>query len=270
MWSKHPVTWRVDGRLHISVVFTWHLPEVRRYCEVMSEKPVVGGPAVRLMPDYLADVAEVGWDSPGALQRHNPQATRTTLGCPNRCAYCGVKCIEPGWQELDEWPRGSMVCDNNILESTPGHFGRVIESVRGLRGVDFQGIEARLLKGYHAQGFASLKPKAILHLGWDKTCEEGWVIAAIECLIAAGMPKEKIRVYVLFGFRDTPEDALYRFYKLRELGVMPNPMRYQPLDALKKDSYVAEGWTSDLLKDMMRFWSRQNWFGGMKFEDYKP
>jgi len=53
------------------------------------------------------------------------------------------------------------------------------------------------------------------------------------------------------------------------LGALPNPMRYQPLDAVKKNSFVDENWTEQLLSDYMRYWSKLRYFGGFSFDDYK-
>jgi len=272
-WSKRPIKWFEDGREHISIVFTWDLPAVRTYLlngNFDGTRAIVGGPAVRLMPDYLADVAEIGWDSPGALQRHNPDATRTIRGCPNRCAYCGVRAIEPGFEQLNRWPIGHIICDNNILAGDDDHFDAVIDSLQRPVTADFQGIEARLLTERHAAGFASLWRKPILHLAWDNLADEQWVRRAITLLVGAKIPLPNIRVYVLFGFRDTPDDALYRFEALRGLGVMPNPMRYQPLNALKRNSYIAPGWDEPTLNAMSRFWARAALWRGKRFEDYNP
>lgn len=50
-----------------------------------------GGPAVSLMPEMLADVAELGGEV-DALPRHNPMATFTTRGC--------VRQDERLWQQV--------------------------------------------------------------------------------------------------------------------------------------------------------------------------
>lgn len=267
-WSKRPITWRQGGVLHISVVFTWQLEEVRRYCESLPEKPIVGGPAVRLMPSYLAEVAYVRWDAPQALSMHNVEATRTTVGCPNGCAFCGVRMIEPEYRELDNWLRLPIVCDNNLLAASMKHFDKVIESLKGIRGVDFnQGLDARLLTRYHAERLSCLHCKP--RIAWDHTRDEREVMRAIEYLQKAGFTARNIGCYVLFGFDDSPDDALYRFEALKRLGIRPNAMRYQPLDALKKNSYVAPGWNERLLRDMSKYWNRQAWLGGIPFKDFR-
>ncbi len=80
-------------------------------------------------------------------------------------------------------------------------------------------------------------------------------MAAFEKVRNAGIVASKIRVYVLIGFNDTPEDALYRLQTIKELGAYPNPMRYQPIDCQKKNEYVSPSWTDAELKRYMRYWS---------------
>ena len=48
----------------------------------------------------------------------------------------------------------------------------------------------------------------------------------------------------------------------------PNPMRYQPLDALKKNSFVGEAWTETELRRYMHYWSRLVWCGRVPFKDF--
>ena len=79
-----------------------------------------------------------------------------------------------------------------------------------------------------------------------------------------------IGCYVLIGFHDTPEWARYRLETLREWDIWPNPMRFQPLDALEKDSHVGPAWTERELRRMMRYYSRLRWLEHVPYEDYRP
>ena len=81
-WVKTPLYWKASGVEHISIPFTYQLPAIREYIIKNGNCPVVGGTAVKLLPDYLADVAIIGKPIPGMLQYYNPKATRTTIGCP--------------------------------------------------------------------------------------------------------------------------------------------------------------------------------------------
>ena len=69
-----------------------------------------------------------------------------------------------------------------------------------------------------------------------------------------GIPKRRIRVYVLIGFGDSPEDAEYRLRTIRQKGFLPCPQRYNPLGAMRRDAYVHKGWTDAELKRFMTYW----------------
>lgn len=268
-WHGGTAEWTEDGTAYLSVVFTWDLPAAyQRACWLRAEgyRVRAGGPAISLMPDYLRGVAEVGGDM-DALPHHNPNATFTSRGCIRACPFCAVPRIEGQLRELDDWPVRPVLCDNNFLACSRAHFDRVIDSLKPLTGVDFnQGLDARLLTPYHAQRLAELD--CTVRLAWDHISTGNAFMAAFERLRKAGIPKSRIRCYVLIGYRDTPDDALFRLRTVRNLGIHPNPMRYNPLDTLERDRYVAEGWTDRQLTRMMRYWSRLQYTGGVPFEEF--
>src|SRR5581483_8300789 len=96
IWKSGILTWEDGDALCISVVFTSHLPQIRKYAEMMSHRKIrIGGPAVGLMPQYLFGLgAEIGGDYPGVLQRWNHLATRTSVGCIRMCKFCSVPQVE--------------------------------------------------------------------------------------------------------------------------------------------------------------------------------
>jgi hypothetical protein len=145
----------------------------------------------------------------------------------------------------------------------------VIDSLKPLPWCDFnQGLDPRLLTDHHAERFTELLCPTI-RLSFDSMAVEGAFHRAYEVLRKHGIPKRSIRVYVLIGFQDTPEEALYRLREVQKLGVRPNPMRYQPLDVRERNDYVAPGWTNRKLKDYMRYWSNLRYFGTVPFEEYQ-
>jgi len=181
-WPKKPYYWAEADTGFASIPFTWNLPEVRSEIEqsLFWHKWIVGGPAVELAPDYFADMHEVaiGHNMPGVLQRINPDATRTTVGCPNQCAFCAVPCIEPEYGELDDWPDKPILCDNNLLAATAAHFDRVCDRLEKHPWCDFeQGLDARLLSEHHAKRLARL-PQAMVRLSLDHTTlTDEWITA---------------------------------------------------------------------------------------------
>lgn len=269
-WSKKFLEWTDDDQAYLSVVFTWDLPKVMERTIILREKGYtvhVGGPACKLMPDYLADVARVNEMEVPVLERHNPMATFTSRGCVRHCKFCAVPQIEGGLVELDDWPIRPIVCDNNLLACSRAHFDDVIDKLKPLSGIDFnQGLDARLLTEYHADRLAELD--CMVRLAFDSVSYESQFMRAYETLRKAKIAKRRIRVYVLIGFDDTPEDALYRLELVRRLKITPNPMRYQPLNTLKKNSYIAPGWTDKELKRYMRYWSRLRWLNSVPFEEF--
>lgn len=228
-----------------------------------------GGPAVSLIPEILAGVAELGGDVP-ALVHHNPEATFTTRGCIRRCKFCAVPITEGHFKELKHWERKPIVCDNNILASSNRHFDKVIDSLKTIQGIDFnQGLDCRLLTIYHADRLAELD-LSMVRLAWDYIGEESNVRWAIDKLKRVGIPKSKIRCYVLVGYNDTPADALYRCETLKSWGIgKPNAMHYQPLDCLVKNSFVAPGWTKQELARFCSYWNRQAWLSKVPYKEYR-
>jgi hypothetical protein len=257
-WPKSITEWHDNGTGHLSVPFTWLLPDARRRVrqgDAFVSRWVVGGPAIRLMPDYDLSPATIMWHVPGVLQRVNPRATRTTTGCPRCCAFCGVRRIEPQYAELNDWPDRPIVCDNNLLAASERHVGRVCERLEQWGWADFnQGLDARLLTTEHAAMIARIR-KPICRLALDSDGDrEAW-LSAVDRLRSAGIAKRNIRSYVLCGFAGTPEADWARCKWVESRGVMALPMWYHLLDAMKPNIVTPEqeamGWTNRKRRELM-------------------
>jgi len=264
-WSKRPIVKREGDRVYVSVVFTWHLPDMIRlkdYYEDQGKEVIIGGPAAKLY--YNLDEA-----SPiNFLNIHNPYATFTSRGCPESCNFCAVPKIEGPLRELRVWEPKSIICDNNFLACSKKHFDGVIDKLKSLEWIDFnQGLDAKYLTDYHISRITELKLHK-LRLAWDDINDEVQFMDAAQKLIKARIPKRKTSVYVLIGFTDTPEDALYRLKMVKDLGFYTTPMRYQPLDCLEKNSYVGKNWTNELLTKYMRYWSNRRIVETIPFEEF--
>jgi len=269
-WPKRIVHWTDDDTAYISVVFTWLLPEAYPLAvsyQRQGFRVKAGGPAVGLMPWYLAQVAEVNGDIE-ALPRHNPEATFTSRGCIRNCPPCAVPWIEGPLTELPHFEPNRVVCDNNILACSKKHFDRVIDSLMPVHGIDFnQGLDARLFELPHLDRFRDLD-LAVIRFAWDDVQLETIVINAVRSLINAGFPRSKLRVYVLINYNDTPDDATYRCNTLKQLGIFPNVQRYQPLTTLVKDSYISPNWTAPILDKFVRYWNRQIYFKNVPYNEF--
>lgn len=276
-WVGGIAEWGDGNTAYLSVVFSWDLPRVYSraiFLSLQGYRVLAGGPAVLANPNYLAGVAEISGEVRDAISHHNSSATFTSRGCVRKCKFCIVPQIEGVLVELDSWPIRPIVCDNNLLACSRKHFDDVVDKLKPLSNVDFnQGLDVRLLTSYHANRLAELDFKCI-RLAWDHIRDESIFRSAFKLLVDAGISANKVRVYCLIGFEDTPEDALYRLETIRDLGALPNPMRYQPIDTLRKNSYVSPNWTNSELVRYMRYWQNlrytsripfQEFYGGNKF-----
>lgn len=240
-WSRGPTRWIEDRTLFVSVPFTWNLPQLRAELQARDfqyDAVRVGGPAVNLMPHFFdgMDHVTAGGHYPGALQRINPMATRTTTGCIRRCSFCAVPITEGDFVELPDWPDLPIVCDNNLLAASQAHFDRVCDRLEKWQGVDFnQGLDARILTEYHAERLARI-PGAIVRLALDNSATlEKW-FGAWQLLRAAGISKRRIRTYALAGCKSGVDDAWARCELIDKLGGYALPQWFHPLDALTYNS----------------------------------
>jgi len=250
-WPKKPFEWIHDDALYVSIPFTWELPTVRSYVSKPSplwSKVVVGGPAVKLLPNYFDDVecVTVGAECQGVLQRINPLATRTTLGCVNRCGFCGVPKIEGAFVELEDWPDLPVICDNNLLAASVSHFDKVIDRLIPHGWANFnQGIDARRLTDYHAMRIAEIK-EPMVYLALDNIAYKDSWECAYDRLRSAGMVKRNIRSYVIVGYNTDPGESWARCKFVESHGVKAMPQWYHALDQLEHnvvtEAQEALGW----------------------------
>lgn len=277
IWPKCPTQWLEDRTLYISIPFTWNLQTVKNQVLQQSffwDRVVVGGPAVSLMADFFCDIecVSVGpWHMPGVLQRVNPLATKTTMGCIRHCKFCAVSKIESpyfksGFKELGDWPDLPILTDNNLLAASQKHFDRVIDRLKNHvkpltksgHMTDFnQGIDARLLNTYHARRFKELK-KPMIRLALDSTkYQDQWSIA-LHKLIKAGIVKDNIRSYALIGFDSGPAEAWERCQWIESHSIKVSPMWFHSLDALKHNMVTEDqkklGWNNLERKRIMQWY----------------
>lgn len=256
-WRKGIASWKCGETLYISVPFTWLMGEAEKMASLHRGQVMIGGPGT-MKP------TECPGFSP--LLFHNPAATFTTRGCPNRCPFCAVPKLEPEFKEIPDFRPAPVVCDNNLLAASKKHLERVVDRLRPFPLVDFnQGLEARKFTPEVADLFGRLRCKVRFSFDWIEA--EAEVKQAVD-LCRARTTKD-IGIYVLIGFNDTPEEARYKLETVRSWGIRPNPMRYQPLKAKKKNEYVAPGWTELELARMVDYYSLLRWYEHIPYEDFK-
>lgn len=262
-WPKGPTKWIANEVLYVSIPFTWNLPEIKSELIQGSffwQRAIVGGPAVKLMPNYLAGLpgVEIQDHYPGVLQKVNPMATRTTTGCIRNCGFCAVRSIEGGFQEMLSWPDFPVITDNNILAASFEHFEKVIDRLVKWGWADFdQGLDARILSDWHAEQIARIK-KPMVRLALDSMKYIKSWRNAFDMLRNAGIAKSNIRSYALIAYDSTPEECWERCEFIQSHGVLALPQWFHRLDALERNQVTVEqralGWTSAKRKNIMGYY----------------
>ena len=210
--------------IHISVAFTWDLPEAKKLArEWRSIAPVqIGGPAT----------GEPGGEFvPGRYLK--PGYVVTSRGCPNRCWFCSVWKREGDVRELpirDGW----NVLDDNLLACSDDHILAVFEMLfrqkkQGHRILFTGGLEAARLQPWHVAILRALRPKRIF-FAYDTPNDLEPLREAGQLLLGTGftMTSHALRCYVLIGYRgDTFEKAERRLRESIEAGYMPMAMLYR-------------------------------------------
>lgn len=262
-WPRGPKSWIVDRVLYVSIPFTWNLPQVfkrLRNADIEFDSAVVGGPAVVLMPDYFKELAYVktGGGCIGAMQLVNNRATKTTTGCPNKCGFCAVPKIEGYFRELEDWPDRPIICDNNLLAASIGHFDKIIDRLKKHDRPDFnQGLDARLLNIHHSKRLTELK-RPIIRLALDNIkWTEDW-LSAFGLLRCAGIALRSICSYALIGFDSDPGEAWARCQWIESYGVKAFPQWFHELDAMKANQVTERqrllGWNDYERRRIMQWY----------------
>lgn len=208
--------------VHISVVWTWDLPEAERLAR--EWRPIaqveIGGPATGQRGDDF---------TPGKYIREG--YVITSRGCPNRCWFCSV------WRREGDAIRelpvrdGWNVLDDNLLATSDEHIREVFAMLsRQDRAPEFTGgLEAARLKTWHVEALRAIHPKQ-LFFAYDGPEDRDPLHAAGEMLLAGGFTRTShaLRAYVLVGYpRDTFDAAEARLRECMEAGFLPMAMLYR-------------------------------------------
>jgi len=183
----------------------------------------------------------------------------TSRGCIRNCLFCVVPKVEGKFKAnsasilplINPDHKEVVIWDNNFLASP---FAKKMLKEMLEHGIkpDFnQGLDARLMDEETAGLLADLKPKTI-HFAYDFVGERKAVQKTTDLLEKAGYKKRYIIFYMLYNFYlkhgDTPADFLARLKDLMELGASAYPMRFIPLNALEKNSFISPLWTREQLE----------------------
>ena len=219
--------------VHVSVTFTWDLSFAEKLAEAW--KPVapvrIGGPATGERGEAF---------EPGRYVRQG--YTVTSRGCPNRCWFCSVWKREGN--EVRELPicDGWNVLDDNLLACSDQHVRDVFAMLaRQPESPQFTGgLEAKLLRQWHAEALRTLHPKQIF-FAYDTPDDLEPLRTAGAMLLRAGFTaaSHSLRCYVLCGWpKDTTEAAALRMREAMDAGFTPMAMAWRREDGKRSPEWV--------------------------------
>ena len=220
-FTGEPPFFAEADEVHISVTWSWDLPEAERLAkEWRSVAPVkIGGPATGMRGEDF---------TPGLYVREG--YTITSRGCPNRCWFCSV------WRREGDTVRelaihdGWNVLDDNLLACSDQHIREVFAMLSHQdRAPEFTGgLEAARLKPWHVAELKALHPKQ-LFFAYDGPEDQEPLHMAGKMLIDGGFSaRNQLRAYVLIGYpKDTFEAAEKRLMEAMDIGFMPMAMLYR-------------------------------------------
>lgn len=229
--------------VHVSVTFTWDLPEATRLAKAWAHHYSdvrIGGPACD----------DPGGDfTPGLYMRRG--VTITSRGCPRRCPWCVVPRRSGAIRELPI-AAGHIVNDDNLLACSREHVEAVFGMLRAQsRGAVFGGgLDARLLQDWHRPLLDTIRVGEL----WF-ACDTLAGLKPLErtAAILDGIPIKKRRCYVLLAFDpgETLAGAEVRCQQVYALGFLPFAQLYQPFDQAGGLRAYPDAW-----RRLARKWSR--------------
>jgi hypothetical protein len=250
--------------IYITSLYTYEWRHVHEACLYYKKtfpqaNIVLGGVYASLMPDHAqtlgvtihtgqyTEIDNVGLDY-SLFPEWNRSLVSASRGCIRKCAFCAVKYLEP---QLECLPtvrnqvrgdhRGIVMWDNNFLAS-PYRYDVLSELVEFHKDVDFcQGLDIRLVDAAFF-GYVTQLNFRILRFAYDVRGIRDAVARNVAQLAEAGVRKRDIFFYVLYNFRDSPDTFLAKIQDILDLGCVAYPMRYEPLNSLKRGSHIGQNW----------------------------
>lgn len=236
--------------IYITSLFTWDLEKVvasvRYYNRLFPKAKIkIGGIAASIYPDYIYSKTRIRPHvgllndaencSPDYIQtfgrKLNSSLTYTSRGCIRNCPFCSVNQIEPTFFTKDNWEKDILSSfpaitfwDNNWLASP--NLEKDCEKLKKInKRIDFnQGLDARLYTENIAKILSEINLNPI-RFAFDTITYEKYILRAIH--LARKYSKKEIRIYVLYNFKDKPEDFFYRINLLNKENVLAFPMEYR-------------------------------------------
>jgi hypothetical protein len=296
--------------IYITTLFTYYykitIETILFYIKNYPKSNIkVGGIFASLMPDFIKKYTGINCHfgllskaeicSPDYnLVKSDSSICFTSRGCIRNCPFCIVPKIEGKLKHIDGWEKSIDVkkskitfWDNNFLAKDFKQIQKDVTIINnlmamGIKEIDFnQGLDARLFTEEIAKLFKGLPFKPI-RFAFDNMTQDGYIQKAILLTQKYGLsPKKRwagngypVSIYVLYNFKDKPEDFYYRIREIVKYGGQSFPMRFSPHDDLQRN-YIGKNWTltqrnnidnltynlgqiSPLNKDEFEFWWGKN------------
>ncbi|WP_434510125.1 radical SAM protein [Desulfitobacterium sp. AusDCA] len=186
----------------------------------------------------------------------------TSRGCIRNCGFCIVPKSEGKFRQENEigdllnTKSNILILNDNNLTADPYCIDKLHEIRDRKLIVDInQGVDIRLLTDEIAVALAGVKHLRSIHYAWDLMAFEKQVLEGINILSKFIKPYRHM-CFMLTGFNTTFEEDMYRFHKLRELGIDPYVMVYNEKPDIR-------------LKHFER-WVNGRIYKVCKFNDYEP
>lgn len=241
-----------DAKINVGGIYASIMPErLKLYYPFVNVHVGLFEEAEKYLPSY--DIL----DSVDKWKNWDTSILFTSRGCIRSCPFCVVPKVEgkirsvvtdvenyvyPGYKKVILW-------DNNFLASPEWKKAIINLKDTGLK-IDFnQGLDARLITDENAMMIADLK-MPIIRMAYDWAGEKKAITKAVELLAKYGIRRKSILFYTLYNFYDQekaygdkPNEFLGKIMDIFELGSVTYPMRFEPLDSLKKNEFISPLWS---------------------------
>lgn len=233
-----------------SAIFKWSANCVQQMRQEWPQA-VIGGTGT----DSQITVEEITGDFDGydyeIYPWFKPSIGFTQRGCRLNCGFCVVPKKEGRVREVmtitQIWrgtghPKQIHLLDNDFF-GQPHWKARCEEILADDFAVCLnQGINVRLIHKEGAEILAKIRysddqfKRRRLYTAWDNRKDEQIFMRGIGILTDAGIKPQAIMVYMLCGYwpGETMDDVMYRFEKMKAMGLMPYPMVYDNSNKLLK------------------------------------
>ena len=213
-------------------------------------KAIIGGTGTDDWTKCIGDYIDLNWNKLdySLYPEYKFSIGFTQRGCRLKCKFCVVP-IKEGKNKSDQtineiwrgkpYPKKIHLLDNDFFGQPQQNWEYKINEIKeGNFKVCFnQGINIRLIDDVVAKNLSeidyrddSFKNKRI-YTAWDNIGDEKRFFKGVEILTKYGIKTNHIMAYMLIGYdkRETWERIWYRFNKMVDVGILPYPMVYDPL-----------------------------------------